>query len=230
MAVNGAASLAKPMRTTVPGVSMSSFTLVCPAVPSATPSLVCTFEANPASDATSNAYVGPACVETALVPSGEVRNPSRTVPRAILLAMVGITTLYVLLQLVSQGVLGATLATSKSAPLAEAAGVVFGGWGRGLLLAGATISTLGHNAGMTLAVPRALYAFGRDGYLPRPIAAVHPRYATPYVAIAVQSALVCLLGLIVRQAGTPAATPVSGHLFQRADDLELAGGFSGQPD
>jgi amino acid transporter len=138
------------------------------------------------------AYSG---VESALVPGGEVQNPSRTVPRAILLAMVGITTLYVLLQLVSQGVLGAALATSKSAPLAEAAGVAFGGWGRALLLAGATISTLGHNAGMTLAVPRALYAFGRDGYLPRPIAAVHPRFATPHVAIGVQSALVCLLAI-----------------------------------
>ena len=138
------------------------------------------------------AYSG---IESALVPSGEVREPSRTVPRAILVAMVGITTLYVLLQLVSQGVLGAALATSKSAPLADAAGLAFGDWGRVLLLAGATISTLGHNAGMTLAVPRALYAFARDGYLPRPIASVHPQFATPHVAIAAQSALVCLLAI-----------------------------------
>jgi len=138
------------------------------------------------------AYSG---VETALVPSGEVKDPSRTVPRAILVAMVGITTLYVLLQLVSQGVLGSAMATSTSAPLAEAAGAAFGGGGRALLLAGATISTLGHNAGMTLAVPRALYAFARDGYLPGPIAAIHPRYATPYVAIATQSALVCALAI-----------------------------------
>lgn len=138
------------------------------------------------------AYSG---VETALVPSGEVQDPARTVPRAILMAMVGITALYVLLQLVSQGVLGAGLAASKSAPLADAAGIALGGWGRALLLAGATISTLGHNAGMTLAVPRALYAFARDGYLPSPIAAVHPRFATPHVAIAAQSTLVCLLAI-----------------------------------
>jgi amino acid transporter len=53
----------------------------------------------------------------------------------------------------------------------------------------------GYVSGMTLAVPRALYAFGRDGFLPRAIARVHPRYHTPHVAIAVQSALVCALAI-----------------------------------
>jgi amino acid transporter len=48
---------------------------------------------------------------------------------------------------------------------------------------------------MTLAVPRALYAFARDGFLPRAVAAVHPRYRTPHIAIAVQSAVVLLLAL-----------------------------------
>ena len=133
-------------------------------------------------------------VESALVPSGEVKDPARTVPRAIFVAMLAITLLYIAIQLVAQGVLGAALSRS-STPLADAAGVVFGSWGKILLLAAVVVSTFGYLSGMTLAIPRALFAFGRDGYLPAAIAAVHPRYRTPYVSIAVQSALACTLAI-----------------------------------
>ncbi len=133
-------------------------------------------------------------IESALVPSGEVRDPARTVPRAIFLAMGGITVLYLALHLVTQGVLGAELADSRT-PLADAAARVFGPWGRTLLLVGAAVSMFGYVSGMTLAVPRALFALARDGFLPRRLAAVHPRFHTPYVAIVVQSVVVCLLAV-----------------------------------
>jgi amino acid transporter len=133
-------------------------------------------------------------VESALGPSGEVKDPARTVPRAVFIAMLTITLLYIAIQLVAQGVLGAALSTS-STPLADAAGVVFGSWGKVLLLAAVVISTFGYLSGMTLAIPRALFAFGRDGYLPGAIAAVHPTYRTPYVSIAIQSALACTLAI-----------------------------------
>ena len=64
-------------------------------------------------------------VEAALTPSGEVRDSSRTVPRAIFVAMVGITVLYIAVQLVTQGILGAQLAGQKT-PVAEAAAAVLG--------------------------------------------------------------------------------------------------------
>jgi len=134
-------------------------------------------------------------IETALVPSGEVRDTARTVPRAILLAMVTITVLYLAIQLVAQGILGSALANATPAPLAEAAGVAFGPAGRTLLLLGATISMFGYMSGMILAVPRALYAFARDGILPARLAAIHPRYATPYLAIVIQTVIVLLLAL-----------------------------------
>ena len=133
-------------------------------------------------------------VESALVPSGEIQDVRRTVPRAILVAMSVITLIYLALQMVAQGVLGAGLATQR-APLAETAAGVFGPWGRTLMLTGAIVSMFGYVSGMTLAVPRALYAFARDGFLPRQVAAVHPRFHTPYVAILLQSALVCLLAI-----------------------------------
>ena len=134
-------------------------------------------------------------VESALVPSGEMKNPSRTVPRAIAIAMIGVTLLYLAVQAVAQGVLGPELASTKAAPLAAVAERVMGSPGRLLLLVGAAVSMLGYVSGMTLAVPRALYAFARDGFLPRAVGSVHPAYHTPYVAIVLQSALVCALSI-----------------------------------
>jgi amino acid transporter len=133
-------------------------------------------------------------IESALVPSGEVRDVARTIPRSIALAMGVITVLYIGLHLVCQGVLGAALATSQT-PLADAAAVALGPWGRTMILVGAAVSMFGYVGGMTLAVPRALFALGRDGFLPRGVAAVHPRWHTPHVAIAVQGAIVCVLAL-----------------------------------
>jgi amino acid transporter len=133
-------------------------------------------------------------VESALLPSGEVKDIARTVPRAIFVAMAGVTLLYVALQLTAQGMLGPDLGSSRT-PLADAAGRMWGPPGRALLLVGATVSMFGYVSGMILAVPRALYAFARDGFLPAPIASVHERFHTPHVAIAVQSAIVCAFAL-----------------------------------
>jgi APA family basic amino acid/polyamine antiporter len=134
-------------------------------------------------------------VEAALVPGGEVRDPARSVPRAIFIAMAAITVLYASLQFVAQGVLGPALATSKAAPLAEAAGVALGGWARTLLLAGAVISMLGHVGAMILATPRTLFAFARDGFLPAALGRVHPVSRAPHVAILLQCAIVLVLAI-----------------------------------
>lgn len=133
-------------------------------------------------------------VESALVPSGEVKDPARTVPRAIFIAVLGIALLYIALQFVAQGVLGSALAQSTT-PLADAAGLVFGPSGRSLLMIGVVISTFGYVSGMTLAVPRALFAFARDGFLPRQVASVHPLWKTPWIAILVQSVIMCVLAI-----------------------------------
>jgi amino acid transporter len=134
-------------------------------------------------------------IEAALVPSGEVREPARTVPRAIALAMIGVTLLYVLLQVVAQGILGNQLALAGASPLADAAAASLGGWAGAVLLAGASISTFGHIGGMTLSIPRMVYAFARDGFLPRTLAAVHPTTRAPHPAIVVQAVLTLVLAL-----------------------------------
>lgn len=133
-------------------------------------------------------------IESALVPSGEVRDPGRTVPRAVLYALLLVTIVYLLVQISAQGVLGATLAGSN-APLAELATALMGPGGGVLLGMAVVFSTFGYLCGMVLAIPRALYAFARDGLLPSPLATVHVRFRTPWIAIIVQAAVSAALAL-----------------------------------
>jgi amino acid transporter len=126
------------------------------------------------------AFVG---IEVALIPSGEVKNSARTVPRSAYIALAITTFLYVMIQIVAQGTLGADLTNHPNAPLAEAAARFLGNVGRTILLAGATISAFGFVTSDILSSPRILFAFGRDGVLPAWFAHVHPRYRSPDVAI-----------------------------------------------
>src|SRR5947207_5124603 len=132
------------------------------------------------------AFVG---IEVALIPSGEVKNPARTVPRSAYLALVVTTVIYILIQLVAQGTLGADLANHPDTPLAEAAAGFLGNLGRTILLAGATISAFGFVTSDILSSPRILFAFGRDGVIPAWFAHVHPRYRSPDTAIVTYAAL-----------------------------------------
>ncbi|MEO9227003.1 MAG: APC family permease, partial [Gemmatimonadaceae bacterium] len=138
------------------------------------------------------AYTG---VEGALTSSGEVVNPSRTVPRAILTGLAGVSALYIAIQLVAQGVLGPDLSLNQSTPLIEVAGRAFGPGGRILLGIGAAVSALGYVAGDILTTPRLLFAFGRDGFLPSRLGTVDPRHHTPANAIIVYSVLTFTLAV-----------------------------------
>ena len=138
------------------------------------------------------AFVG---VEIALVPSGEIRDPARTVPRALFLALAITTTLYLLIQTTAQGLLGPSMSTFASAPLAEAAARVLGPGGRLLMLAGGIVSMFGYVSGDMLGSPRAWYAFGRAGVLPAAMTRIHPTYHTPYIAIIVYACVVATLAI-----------------------------------
>jgi len=138
------------------------------------------------------AFVG---IEVALIPSGEVKNPARTVPRSIYLALIITTATYMLIQLVAQGTLGPELANFKDAPLAESASRFLGGFGRTLLLTGATLSAFGFVTSDILSSPRMIFAFGRDGSLPIWFAHVHPRYRTPDVAIVTYTGIAFVLSV-----------------------------------
>jgi amino acid transporter len=144
------------------------------------------------------AFVG---IEVALVPSGEIREPDRTVPRAAFLALAFTTLLYLSVQAIAQAVLGPEMSEYAAAPLAETAARLLGPAGRLLVLTGTAISMFGYLSGDMLCSPRALFAFGRDRLLPPALAAVHPRFLTPWIAILVHSALLGALALTGSFAG-----------------------------
>jgi amino acid transporter len=134
-------------------------------------------------------------IESGLGPSGEVRDPSRTVPRAAFLALLGVCVLYLSVQAVAQGILGARLASTAITPLAEAAGAAVGEPGRMVLLVGATVSMLGLLCGAGLVNPRIVFALARDGFLPRYISGVHPVYRTPHRSIVLCAIVVVSMAL-----------------------------------
>src|SRR5438270_11485198 len=138
------------------------------------------------------AFVG---IEVALIQSCDVKNPARTVPRSAYLALVITTVIYILIQIVGQGTLGADLANHPDAPLAESAAKFLGNLGRTILLTGATISAFGFVTSDILSSPRMIFAFGRDGALPQFFAHVHPRYRSPDVAIITYATLAFLLSI-----------------------------------
>ncbi|MGB0133611.1 APC family permease [Dokdonella sp.] len=137
------------------------------------------------------AYSG---METALIPSGELRDPARSVPRATIAAILVVVLLYMGIQIVTQGVLGVSVGTS-TAPIADAAGAI---WTPGfvLLLITAGVSMTGFLMGNLLASSRLLYALGRDGYLPSAYGRVTPKYRVPLLAIVSHGAIACGLALV----------------------------------
>jgi amino acid transporter len=132
-------------------------------------------------------------IEEALAPSAEIRDPARTVPRAMFGATGTVILLYVALQLVSQGVLGGELAHQTTAPLAAVAGRVVGVAGSTLMMIGVAVSIFGSLAGGLLSAPRTFFLAAEDGMLPQALSRVHPRFRTPYVAILTVATLMFLL-------------------------------------
>ncbi|WP_339610964.1 APC family permease [uncultured Planktosalinus sp.] len=136
--------------------------------------------------------------ETGLNVSGEVKNPNKNIPKSIFVGISAVLIIYVLIQLVAQGVLGDTLADQK-APLAETARAVFGSTGFLILTAGAAVSMFGYMSGAILNMPRVLYALSRDRVIPvKAFGTIHSKFKTPHLAILAYA----LAGFIVAAIGS----------------------------
>jgi APA family basic amino acid/polyamine antiporter len=147
------------------------------------------------------AFVG---VEGALNVCGEVVRPSRTIPRGIFFGILLVTLLYLGLQFVAQGVLGAGLGTAEGSPLAATAQVAFGGIGGTLVLLAIAFATLGFIFADLLSQPRAVAALGEDGLLPAAVGKIDPTRRTPANAIIWYS----LVALVVALSGSFSALAV----------------------
>jgi len=133
--------------------------------------------------------------ETSLGTSGEFKNTKRTVPLSIGLAGIIVLIVYMLLQTVIQGVLGAQMSQFKDAPLAAVADRIIGPLGATILLISAAFSCFGNVTADILATPRSLFAGANDGIFPKFLGKVHPKFATPYLAVITYGSLIFIFSI-----------------------------------
>lgn len=133
--------------------------------------------------------------ETSLGLSGELKNPRRTVPLGIFFGGLMVLIIYMLLQMVIQGVLGVEIANFKDAPLAAVAKKIVGPIGTTILLFAAAISCFGNVHADILATPRLLFAAAKDGTFPRFLGKLHSKFATPHWAIITYGTLIFIFAI-----------------------------------
>ena len=124
------------------------------------------------------AYMG---FEGAAIPTGEMRDPVRHLPFALLTGIGMVVLVYVLIQTVCIGTLP-DLAVSER-PLSDASLHFLGASGASLIAAGALVSITGTMNALMFATPRLLFAMGENRQLPHAFVSTHPRFHTPLVAI-----------------------------------------------
>lgn len=133
----------------------------------------------------------------------EVRNPARTIPRAIPLALGVALAVYALVAVAALAALGAQRLAEATAPLSDAVGATGIGWLEPVVRVGAVVAALGSLLALILGVSRTTLAMARDRHLPHGLAAVHPRFRVPHraelvigVVVAVLSATADLRGAV----------------------------------
>jgi APA family basic amino acid/polyamine antiporter len=127
--------------------------------------------------------------------AGEVRDPRRTVPRALVLGVTGVMILYVAVNFVCLRVLGVTELAATEKPAAEVMRRAFGDAGAALISLGIAISAIGFISQATLTSPRVYYAMAKDGLFFQSVAWVHPRTRVPVVAILIQGVIAMVIAV-----------------------------------
>jgi APA family basic amino acid/polyamine antiporter len=128
--------------------------------------------------------------------AGEIRNPQRNIPLALVWGMATVGALYILVNAAVQYVLPAAAVAVSERPASDAVALVLGRAGASLVSAGMAVSMLVTLNGTIMSGARVPFAMARDGYFFKSIAEVHPRFRTPSVAIIVQCALAIVLLLL----------------------------------
>ncbi|MFF5787673.1 APC family permease [Streptomyces sp. NPDC012693] len=123
----------------------------------------------------------------------EVRDPARTIPRAVPTALGIALAVYVLVAVSVLTVLGPAALADSPVPLADAARAAGAAWLVPVVTVGAAVAALGSLLSLILGVSRTTLAMARDGYLPAALAAVHPRFQVPHRAELAVGAVVALV-------------------------------------
>ncbi|HYP25901.1 MAG TPA: amino acid permease [Blastocatellia bacterium] len=125
--------------------------------------------------------------------AGEVRDPARTLPRALAAGVVIVTLVYILTSAVFVYLVPIEQVVSGETFAAQAGAALFGGRGGQVFSVIVIVSVLGSLSGVITTAPRVYYAMARDGAFFRSVSSLHPRFGTPARAIALQAGLASLL-------------------------------------
>ena len=131
--------------------------------------------------------------EMATIPAGEVRDPQKSLPRALLIAILVVAVLYILIQVVCVGTLPGLAQSQK--PLADAGTQFLGGAGGAIISAGAIISITGNLNILLLSGSRLPFAMAEQKQLPAFVGSVHRQFFTPWVSILITAGLMLFLTL-----------------------------------
>ncbi|MGD8866847.1 MAG: amino acid permease [Gemmatimonadales bacterium] len=131
-------------------------------------------------------------LESATIPAEDVVEPERTMPRATILGTAAAAVVYILGTVAVMGVIAPALLTDSTAPFADAARVMWGGWASYAVAAGAAISCFGALNGWILLSGQIPLAVARDGLFPSPLARLSKR-GTPVNGIVISSVLATVL-------------------------------------
>ena len=131
--------------------------------------------------------------ESALIPTGEMRDPQRHVPFSLLAGMSVVAALYSCVQAVCVGLVPDLAHANR--PLSDAAGHIIGRAGESAVAAAALISIAGVMNAIVFATPRILFAMAENGELPRVFSSTHTRFRTPVAAIIATTTLGGLVAL-----------------------------------
>jgi APA family basic amino acid/polyamine antiporter len=125
--------------------------------------------------------------------AGEVRDPARVMPRAMVLGVAAVTLAYILTSAVFLYLVPLDRVATDRGFAAQAGEALFGEAGGRVFAAIVIASVLGSLAGIMLAAPRVYFAMARDGLFLPALATLHPRFETPARAVAVQAVLASIL-------------------------------------
>jgi APA family basic amino acid/polyamine antiporter len=127
--------------------------------------------------------------------AGEVREPQRTLPRALFVGMLLVIVVYALVNVAYLAVLGHDGLAASSTPAADVMNRVFGSIGAKLIAVGIAISTLGFCNITLVAGARVLQVMGEDGLFFRNVGRLHARHRTPNIALLLLSGWAVVLAV-----------------------------------
>jgi amino acid transporter len=138
------------------------------------------------------AYAG---FELGTLPASEVKDPKKTIPKAIITGMMIVTAFYLSTNFVIYGIVNWSKLAISTTPLVDVALVIFGAVGAIIMAIGALLSVSGSDEAGVLTTARLSYAMSIDGLFPRIFSRIHPRYGTPYMGLLIQGVIAFTLSI-----------------------------------